>query len=210
MATDPAISRRNFLFARFPRAREEAPSTPVALVTSERPERPPEPAARAALLPILRPPGAVEESVFLARCTRCDDCARACPHGAIVRASERLRGAAGTPTLDPAAAPCHLCPDKHCITACATGALSGQIPVKLGTARIAPTTCLAHQGSFCSTCSERCPVPGAVLVTNGRPRIDASACVGCGLCVHHCPAPWNAIALMPAMQRPLRPEVASR
>ena len=28
----------------------------------------------------IRPPGAVEESVFLSRCTRCNECIKVCPH----------------------------------------------------------------------------------------------------------------------------------
>jgi ferredoxin len=30
--------------------------------------------------PLLRPPGAIAEPDFLATCTRCGDCAKACPH----------------------------------------------------------------------------------------------------------------------------------
>jgi Na+-translocating ferredoxin:NAD+ oxidoreductase RNF subunit RnfB len=41
--------------------------------------------------------------------------------------------------------------------------------------------CLAYQRSFCSTCSERCPVPNAIIVENGIPRVNASACTGCGV-----------------------------
>jgi Pyruvate/2-oxoacid:ferredoxin oxidoreductase delta subunit len=56
--------------------------------------------------------------------------------------------------------------------------------------------CLAYQ-SFCSTCSERCPVPNAIIVENGIPRVNASACNGCGVCQEICPAPRNAVLMLP-------------
>lgn len=57
--------------------------------------------------------------------------------------------------------------------------------------------CLAYQRSFCSTCVERCPVPGAITVENGIPRVNASACTGCGVCHEVCPAPRNAVLMLP-------------
>jgi Na+-translocating ferredoxin:NAD+ oxidoreductase RNF subunit RnfB len=57
--------------------------------------------------------------------------------------------------------------------------------------------CLAYQRSFCSTCSERCPVEGAIKVERGVPQIVADACTGCGICFDVCPAPTNAILMMP-------------
>lgn len=55
---------------------------------------------------------------------------------------------------------------------------------------VAPDRCLAR--SFCNTCIERCPVPGAIVLDAGFPRI-ASACTSCGLCAAVCPAPGGAI-----------------
>ncbi len=57
------------------------------------------------------------------------------------------------------------------------------------------SACLAHQRSFCSVCSERCPVPSAIVVTAGRPRIDPAGCTGCGQCIPVCPAPVMALRL---------------
>ena len=37
--------------------------------------------------PVLRPPWALDERDFLAACTRCDACVRACPTGAAIRVS---------------------------------------------------------------------------------------------------------------------------
>jgi ferredoxin len=74
-------------------------------------------------------------------------------------------------------------------------------PVAGMAVKVRPQLCLAWQGSFCSTCSERCPVEGAISVDLGRPRIDESRCNGCGLCVQACPAPLNALEFLPSRQQ---------
>lgn len=56
--------------------------------------------------------------------------------------------------------------------------------------------CLAHQGSFCSVCVERCPVPGAITTGLGKPRIQPEVCTGCRICHEICPAPKNAVFLV--------------
>ncbi|WP_257458714.1 4Fe-4S binding protein [Archangium lipolyticum] len=74
-------------------------------------------------------------------------------------------------------------------------------PVAGMTVRVRPQLCLAWQGSFCSTCSERCPVEGALAVELGRPRVVEERCNGCGLCVQVCPAPLNAFEFLPSRQQ---------
>ncbi|MCY1075671.1 4Fe-4S binding protein [Archangium lansingense] len=69
------------------------------------------------------------------------------------------------------------------------------------TARVRPQQCLAWQGSFCSTCSERCPVEGAITLESGRPHVEEARCNGCGLCVQVCPAPLNALELLSSPQQ---------
>ncbi|WNG35011.1 hypothetical protein F0U61_16160 [Archangium violaceum] len=69
------------------------------------------------------------------------------------------------------------------------------------TVRVRPQLCLAWQGSFCSTCSERCPVEGAIALELGRPRVVEPRCTGCGLCIQVCPAPLNAFELLPSSQQ---------
>lgn len=56
-------------------------------------------------------------------------------------------------------------------------------------ARVRSGACLAHLGSFCTTCRERCPEEGAIVLEEGRPRIVEDHCTGCGQCVPLCPAP---------------------
>lgn len=155
-------------------------------------------------LPIHRPPGAVDEVTFLSGCTRCNECISACPVGAIVHAPARFREAAGTPMIDVHASACIMCEDTPCITACKPGVLNADQPRKMGVAWIQTMACLAHTGSFCTVCSERCPVPGTIDVVAGRPTIRADVCTGCGVCASVCPAPTNAIVVMPLADRPLR------
>jgi MauM/NapG family ferredoxin protein len=157
--------------------------------------------------PLLRPPGAIAESEFLAACTRCDDCASACPHDAIRSAPTRLREAADTPIIDPLRAPCLLCEDLPCITACETGALRIEAPATLGTARIQPLDCLNRLGSPCSVCVERCPVTDALTMQEGLPVVNESICTGCGVCQHVCPAPGAAILMLPNPERPTTQEI---
>ena len=159
------------------------------------------PAPRGRTLPVLRPPGAVDEPDFLRLCTRCTLCADACPHDAIVPAPVRLRAAAGTPAIEPHDAPCRMCADVPCVKACPTGALREDAPRVLGRAVIGAQDCLAHQGSSCSVCVERCPVPGALRLERGRPVIDAARCTGCGVCQHVCPSPRNAVIILPLLRR---------
>jgi ferredoxin len=77
-------------------------------------------------------------------------------------------------------------------------------PVPGMAVRVRPQLCLAWQGSFCSTCSERCPAEGAIVVELGRPRVVEERCNGCGLCVQVCPAPLNALEFLPS-----RPQVSA-
>lgn len=156
-------------------------------------------------IPVFRPPGAIEERQFLAGCTRCNDCSTACPHNAIRPASLRIAAVAGTPTIEADIVACQMCEDFPCIAACKPGVLTNQIPAIMGTAIITAHLCLAYHGTTCTVCSERCPVEGAIAVASGRPTINEQVCTGCGVCRYVCPAPENAVLLMPALFRPSLP-----
>lgn len=144
-----------------------------------------------------RPPRALEESQFLNACTRCGDCVDACPHDAIDLAGPRFRDAEGTPMINPSSVPCYMCEDTPCVSACEPDALSASVGLSMGDAEIHEPNCLAHRGEFCTTCSERCPMPGAIKVRDGKPTIRTAACTGCGVCHHVCPAPINAVRIFP-------------
>ena len=64
--------------------------------------------------------------------------------------------------------------------------------------------CLAYT-SFCSVCVERCPILGAMKVDKGIPMIVADACTGCGICHEVCPAPTNAVLVLPRRRNPRFP-----
>jgi MauM/NapG family ferredoxin protein len=156
-------------------------------------------------LPIHRPPGAINEFQFMAGCTRCGDCIAACPYDAIVTAPDRLGSVAGTPVIEADAAACMMCEDFPCISSCEPGVLVNSIPPIMGTARVTEHLCLAYHSTTCTVCSERCPVASAITVQDGKPTIDENTCTGCGVCRYVCPAPENAILLMPAFSRPGAP-----
>lgn len=147
---------------------------------------------------LLRPPGALDDAHFRETCTRCGECIRACPYEALsVLPSFKDPSQVGLPTLNPAIQPCLMCDPAPCVARCPTEALSATRPKRIGVAQIRRTSCLAWNNSFCSVCRERCPVPEAIVVQQGRPTIDPASCTGCGLCQHHCPAPLNAVLITP-------------
>lgn len=156
-------------------------------------------------IPLFRPPGAIAESQFLSGCTRCGDCVTACPYGAIRKAAERFGPAVGTPIIEADTAACQMCQDFPCIASCKPGVLTHSIPPIMGTAKVTEHLCLAHHHTTCTVCSERCPVAGAITVTDGKPTVNENLCTGCGMCRYVCPAPENAILLMPAFSRPGSP-----
>lgn len=199
-------------------ARAPAPATPAPRRAPERGwvarlepggATPPAPQARTSprrvrggrALPLHRPPGSIREEEFLAGCTRCLDCASACPHGAIVAGDARLGAAAGTPVISAAAAPCYLCSDRPCASACAAGVIEAQGAARMGAARVLDHSCLAVRGVGCSACHEQCPVPGAMRWEEARPVVDLTLCTGCGVCLYVCPAPQKAILLTPLPAR---------
>jgi ferredoxin-type protein NapG len=130
-----------------------------------------------------RPPGAVED--FLEKCTRCEDCVMACPHGSI----GLLRD--GTPALNPNRIACHLCEDLPCVTSCVDGALEmvGRELIFFGLARIQTDKCFVFKGPECGACKPACPV-GALTLDLTKPVIDLDVCNGCGLCREACPV-WD-------------------
>lgn len=205
MPDDPVLSRRDLLRGRLRRVVDQAAKSLGAVPTGRAaPSQSPGAVGRRFALPIHRPPGALDEVSFLAGCTRCKECITACPVNAIVLSPARFREAAGTPMIEPHTSACIMCEDTPCITACKPGVLRADHPRKMAVAYVQTMACLAHTGSFCSVCSERCPVPNAIEVSAGKPVIRSDVCTGCGVCASVCPAPTNAIVIMPLADRPGR------
>lgn len=131
----------------------------------------------------LRPPGAVQEDLFLERCTKCGDCIEACPHDAI----EQLL-IQETPAIYPGEAPCQLCEDFPCVNSCETEALEplkNHSDVRMGLAKVSRNVCTAGNG--CNACVSKCPTE-AISMDFGEflVAVDERLCVGCGICQYIC------------------------
>ena len=140
--------------------------------------------------PVLRPPGAVAETDFLARCIRCARCQDACAKGCIRLAGPGDRTHAGTPFIDASTSACNLC--LACTTCCPTGALqpvAAAAEVRMGRARVDERTCVSHNGTgACGACYTACPLRGRAVTVGlrNRPYVRGEDCVGCGLCEEVC------------------------
>lgn len=145
----------------------------------------------------LRPPGALSEAEFLTHCTRCDACAKACPHFAIFTLTKEAGLAAHTPIMAPDEKACHMCSDFPCITACEPKALillEDAPPKPLGYVSINKDTCFTFRGPECGACAGLCPTPvQALKIFLNKPKVDASLCIGCGLCIEACPTTPSSI-----------------
>jgi ferredoxin-type protein NapG len=177
VATDPKYGRRDFL-------KDSVLSVAKAAQEfSKHADAVPEKPAPPARTDWLRPPGAVAESLFLERCTKCSDCAKACPHGSIVFHQQD-----GTPVIFPDQVPCYLCEDFPCIAACATESLlpvGGAEAVRMGVAVVTHRLCTAAQG--CHACASKCPMDALSMdFDTQRLTVSQERCVGCGLCEQVC------------------------
>lgn len=142
---------------------------------------------------VLRPPGALPEGEFMARCIRCERCISVCPTS-IVEPLGIEQGIlqARTPTLSYADDCCIFC--DECRVVCPTGAIGDVDPYvpergRIGVAMLHADRCLAFlQAGSCGVCVPACPYEALSYDEGRRPVVDALACNGCGECVKICPA----------------------
>lgn len=159
---------------------------------------------------LIRPPGALPEKDFLARCVRCGECMKACPSNTL----QPIGLAAGfsaffSPKTTPGRGPCEsYC--NVCGHVCPTGAIrpltmEEKIWAKMGTAHILKHKCLAWEfGKKCMVCDEVCPynaiefkvTPGSSVAV---PFVNESKCSGCGFCEHFCPVHATAAIVVEPM-----------
>ncbi len=139
----------------------------------------------------VRPPGAMAEEEFLARCLRCQRCTEVCPTGVIIQGivAESVLGL-GTPRLSFRQGYCTLC--WKCAQVCPTGALDYERAQKipLGIARIDTANCIAWNLDGCTECYQICPKSAIALDSHQRPVVDPGRCTGCGQCEYECPSSY--------------------
>ena len=153
---------------------------------------------------VAMPPGAVSLTRFRAACTACGLCISSCPERVLAPAGLFDYGLSGAmmPKLDFARGACDpSC--ARCAEACPASALLRFRPeekarVRIGVAEWTRANCKTTAGETCTLCSERCPRQAISLVTDdgagvAHPKVDPSACVGCGRCENYCPAERKAI-----------------
>ncbi len=166
---------------------------------------------------LIRPPGSVEESEFLEKCIKCDQCINSCPTNVLQPATWSEGGfeSLWTPVMNFNISHCQLkC--TLCSEVCPTGAIRKitveeklgkgefveQGPIVLGMAFFDKGRCLPHAMQIpCVVCEEVCPVsPKAIqtvdeevktvfgeMVVLNKPFIVPTLCIGCGICQAECP-----------------------
>jgi ferredoxin-type protein NapG len=159
---------------------------------------------RAGSVAYVRPPGALAETDFIAKCIRCNQCAEVCENDCIQFVAGG--GADGTPMIRPREKACILC--MKCTATCPTGALTpiaddGEAilkSVRMGTAVVDKNICNSYNNAICGACIRSCQFPEIALITGmrERPIIDTDKCVGCGLCENACIVYPQAIRVIPA------------
>lgn len=100
---------------------------------------------------LLRPPGALDEDLFLASCIKCGQCLQVCPPQVIKLANITQGFAVGSPYITARAGGCILCAGLPCVLACPTGSLNHDLSegkdAQMGIAVISqPNTCLSIAG----------------------------------------------------------------
>jgi polyferredoxin len=177
----------------------------------------------------IRPPGTVEESEFLERCIKCDQCINVCPTNVLQPSTLAEGGLEGlwTPVMNFSIGFCQLnC--TLCSEVCPTGAIQKislekklgvgahveDGPISLGTAFFDRGRCLPWaMETPCVVCEEVCPTsPKAIgtydeeitrwdgtKVTVNRPFMRPELCIGCGICEHECPVIDDAAVYVTAI-----------
>ncbi|PJG84388.1 ferredoxin-type protein NapF [Conservatibacter flavescens] len=121
-----------------------------------------------------RPPFCATESLFLAACTGCGECVKACPFGLIQIKQHKAH-------LEIDYASCNFC--GECAKACSTNALNLHFPADTELRPIFNQQCLSYGGQSCTTCVEACPKQAIYIDHEIQVSKD---CNGCGECKIAC------------------------
>jgi ferredoxin-type protein NapG len=152
-----------------------------------------------------RPPGALPEAEFLARCIHCYLCQDVCPPGCIQMKPD-TEGDRHTPYIIPRLKGCTLC--LKCGEVCPTGALAPlaeKQQVRMGVAAVDENLCVSHlRTGACGACFTACPLRGAAITQGlyNAPTVHAEHCTGCGLCEEVCIVSYRAIRVFPLGVQP--------
>ncbi|MCO4781539.1 MAG: 4Fe-4S binding protein [Candidatus Cloacimonetes bacterium] len=152
-------------------------------------------------LSIVRPPGAIDESLFSSTCERCHKCFNACDYESISLMGASYGKLESTPMLNPQTTACHVCSDMPCIAACPSGALVNSKPLaKMASIVFNHENCLNSQGVLCDTCATNCPSSIRAIKMEGPfhkrlPTLNEETCIGCGLCIYYCENGTDAIQI---------------
>lgn len=157
----------------------------------------------------IRPPGAVEESLFIDRCIRCNECVRVCSTtGNCLQPGHFETGLAGfwTPIADFKAGYCEFTCNL-CGEVCPTEAIR-LMPVdfkqrrRMGLAVFNEDLCIPYvDKKDCLVCEEHCPTYRKAIFfkfeeqvdedgntyTLKLPLVSSGDCIGCGICENVCP-----------------------
>ena len=152
----------------------------------------------------IRPPWAIDASLFAEKCTRCDECIKVCPEKII------SRGDGGYPEIDfhQGEGECTFC--AKCADACESDAFIISPDDKAGNLAIKSLTpwdlqinfdtkCLSLNAVVCRTCADNCDEQAISFQLKlkgvSEPQLTQESCTGCGACVSVCPV--RAIEIKP-------------
>ena len=133
----------------------------------------------------LRPPWAIDESLFTEICTNCGECISHCPTHIIKQAR------ANFPVVDFKSGECLFC--EECVDVCKPQALlknPQKSPWSIK-ASIDKDVCIAHKNVECRSCYDPCETRAIMMPPRlggiSIPIISPDNCTGCGACVSVCP-----------------------
>jgi Fe-S-cluster-containing hydrogenase component 2 len=127
---------------------------------------------------VILPPGAINEERFLNKCLNCNLCVKACPEKIIKKADKNY----GAVSIDYSQGFCRYdC--KACSAACPAGALqklslTQKQRLRIAMIQLPPVISTADFRRYIDACPT-----DALTITDNKPSLLASKCIGCGACV---------------------------
>lgn len=152
----------------------------------------------------IRPPWAISGTAFTEKCTRCDECIKACPEKII------YRGDGGYPEVSFQHKECTFC--AECVSACQAGAFE-KIPSNQSEEETInqawdlqisfDSSCLSLNAIVCRACADNCDEEAINFKLKLRgfsePQFSQKDCTGCGACISVCPV--RAVKIKPTVDQ---------